>query len=236
MNWGGFVFVSSSCDWMALLTEQIHVYESATTSPCSPISRSWTSALMNFVTEHSFGCAYPRLTYGRQAIVSDLALHTMNPYEASMLATMAGQGFSFGVEPSRWAPYAARLGPHLPPGVFPCYRDLYICPDQARYFGDRGSLVTYLHPLSDDYRAIRSQAIAPHGPMVIWRLWSSSVCEYGCSHNDEQLPPGVVSVLLLLVDDSVFSRCPPAAVSRRARTAVTSLPQKVRVRGRSVTI
>lgn len=47
----------------------IVIYEFCTPSACDILSRSWTTALMNFVTGYTFGCAYPQLTFNKCTII-----------------------------------------------------------------------------------------------------------------------------------------------------------------------
>ncbi|KAI0745208.1 hypothetical protein C8Q76DRAFT_591675, partial [Earliella scabrosa] len=180
----------------------IYVYESTTMSPCAPIVRSWTGALMNFVTATSFGCATPRLTLRRRGLVSDLGLSTLTTRDLQIMGRMLQYGFTFGTAASRWTDYR-RPDRHTPPGIVPCMRDLYICPDQGRYFGDGGSLVDFVDPLSPAIHAVHSARLPPFGHMVAWRMWCTVSCSFGCVRHDELLPEGVIAMDLMLVDNPV---------------------------------
>ena len=82
-----------------------------------------------------------------------------------------------------------------------CWRHLYICPSQGRYFGDRGSFVDFFDPLTgcEAYCAVRS--IAPFGPMIVWRVLSTFNCEEGCDIYDDVLEEGVSSVPVIFRKD-----------------------------------
>ncbi|KAI0698728.1 hypothetical protein C8Q76DRAFT_593184, partial [Earliella scabrosa] len=126
----------------------VSVHESTTISACSPISRSWNTALINFVTETTFGCAYPRLTFHKRAILPDMHLVTMTREERNVLAHLHNIGFSLAFHPGEWGDYEARTrSTRFNVALFPCFRHLYICPDQGRYFGDPGSLVGFIDPI-----------------------------------------------------------------------------------------
>ncbi|KAI0698722.1 hypothetical protein C8Q76DRAFT_566175, partial [Earliella scabrosa] len=130
---------------------QMYIHESLTASPCSPIARTWCTALMNFVTAHTFGCAYPRLTFQRQGIVSDLRIRGLRPEDYQTLGRLAEGDFALAHEPTHLFAYA-HLALSVPiPGVYRCLRELYICPDQARYFGDSGSMVVIIDTLRDGH-------------------------------------------------------------------------------------
>ena len=80
-----------------------------------------------------------------------------------------------------------------------CFRQFYLCPSQGRYFGDRGSLVNFLDPISrgEDFCARRS--IPPYGPMVVWRVLSNFDCERDCViYNDDIEEPDDISSIPVL--------------------------------------
>ncbi|KAI0745597.1 hypothetical protein C8Q76DRAFT_789965 [Earliella scabrosa] len=71
------------------------VVYSNTVSPCSPLSHSMSSALLTFVTEHSFACAYLRLTLRRRALLSDIRIGRMDDTDKAVFGDLAYAGFSF---------------------------------------------------------------------------------------------------------------------------------------------
>ncbi|KAI0711636.1 hypothetical protein C8Q76DRAFT_797907 [Earliella scabrosa] len=216
----------------------INVHESSTVSACSPISRAYTSALMNYITDHSFACAYPRLTFARKGLVSDLNLDIVTDEEFCALASLLRSGWVFASDLSQWP--NLRLGNPSPtlPGTYPCARSVFACPDQGRYFGDLGSLVAFIDPMADDYRAAFRRGLPPYGHMVAWRMWGSSMCMDGCAVNDTVLPPGIVSIPMMLVDDPLFrsSGAPRRDPSHPPRTLLTTMPGPIRVRGRAQSV
>ncbi|KAI0706477.1 hypothetical protein C8Q76DRAFT_630242 [Earliella scabrosa] len=213
----------------------IIINESTTMSPCTPIARTWTSALMNFVTAHTFGCAYPRMTLRRHAMFSDLFMATMSNREQILMACLAHQDFSFGTDPSHWPEYSAGEGKELAPGITPCFRDQFLCPDQGRYFGDHGSFIGFIDPRSSDSISVWQRRIAPYGNMVGWRLWSACVCDRGCSVHDSLLHPGVRTIPVFFVDDpffSVYNTVPTSTNVTPAKPAVQLLPMRIKNPGR----
>ncbi|KAI0713807.1 hypothetical protein C8Q76DRAFT_620088 [Earliella scabrosa] len=212
----------------------VSIYESSTMSPCAPICRSWTGALVNFVTAQTFGCAYPRLTFQRRGLLSTLFMESMTTRDRLLAVVMRARGFTFAVEPSRWEDYVVQGQAVLPRGITPCYRDLSMCPDQARFFGDRGSLIGLYRPLSEDFNFVRRDGIAPFGHMTVWRLWSSCVCDRGCSHRDPLLPPGLVFIMTLFTDSPFFSCYPLVRPVLHPKPVVSFVGSAVR--GRSLSL
>ena len=214
----------------------IYLFESTTMSPCSPVARYWTTALMNFVTAQSYGCAYPALTLRRRGLVSDMALETLTRRDISTMATLLQEGFTFGSDASRWPEFASLVDRPPPPGIAPCFRDLYVCPDQGRYFGDPGSLVDFIDPLNAGPGNAGVRLSPPFGHMVAWRLWCTAPCTCGCFRHDDILPEGTITMGLMFVDDHVFYASPPPPPARVASPAVTFVPQNVRGRRRAASI
>ena len=182
----------------------IHVYEAFGVSACSVLARSWCTALMNFVGEFSFGCAYPRLTLSRHALVSDLRVSTLADEEYVTMARLIEAGYDLVSEPTQLPPYVHRARPDPPPGIFGCLADLFICPDQGRHFGDGGSMVVFFDPLRGDARSARVLAVAPFGVMAAWRLWSSQSCDANCAQQGGVVPRGMISMPSVFVGGAVF--------------------------------
>ncbi|KAI0711630.1 hypothetical protein C8Q76DRAFT_797903 [Earliella scabrosa] len=214
----------------------IFVYESITMSACSPISRTWNTGLMNYVTAHSFGCAYPPLTSARRALVSDMTLDNIMSHEVWTLSQMVSHGFSFAVDPSRWPSYQDHPPRALMAGVFPCRRPLFICPDQGRYFGDTGSLVDFFDPVTHGAAFTQDRGLAPYGHMATWRLWSTRACNAGCALHDPLLEAGVVSILSILVDDPLTAAFPPDPIGPDHPPAITTLSVRLPGRRRAATV
>lgn len=82
-----------------------------------------------------------------------------------------------------------------------CWRHLYICPSQGRYFGDRGSFVDFFDPLARGEAYCARRNIPPFGPMVVWRVLSNFDCDKNCDIYDDVLENGVTSIPVILRQD-----------------------------------
>ncbi|KAI0698723.1 hypothetical protein C8Q76DRAFT_633771 [Earliella scabrosa] len=178
---------------------RIVIYRAKTASACSPVCRSPFSVFNTFVTEHSFGCGYPRLTLQRRSILSDLRLGYMDSDDEYLFDLLCRSGFTFAVSPTAWSEFRrsvllpVRANSHL------CARQWNVCPMQGRYFGDKGSFVDFLDPLSPTLPVVRSMGIPPFGPMVAWRLHTSLECAELCDVRDPVLHEWLVSTPLLIL-------------------------------------
>ncbi|KAI0745185.1 hypothetical protein C8Q76DRAFT_606243 [Earliella scabrosa] len=213
----------------------ILIHESNTLSPCSPIARTWTTVLMNFVTETSFACAYPRLTLQRHGLLADLALDIMAGEDFNSMSFLILQRVRFAMDSTVWPEYRARRRNFRLPGIIPCLRDLYLCPDQGRYFGDPGSIMSFIDPLSLTSRAAHARSLPPYGRMVAWRLWSSCACDGGCAQTDKILVNGIVTMPMVLVPNPIFQR-PSVPDDELVHFDKTFFPLPKRSRRRAVTI
>lgn len=192
----------------------IIVYESATASACSVVAGMWTSALMNFVTEYTFGCAYPRLTLNLRGLLSGPRMETIGWTEFALISRLRQRGFDCRYSSSLWTSYEATGRPSGDLPLEGCGRMLYICPHQARYFGDPGSLVVVPDTLSVDPVFLRSRCIPPYGPMAAWRVSADSLCDSNCQEADPLLPPFALSMLSLFLDrDGGLRGCHPTFVT-----------------------
>ncbi|KAI0709392.1 hypothetical protein C8Q76DRAFT_799403 [Earliella scabrosa] len=175
------------------------VQKTSMVSPCSAISRSPSTALMCFLTEHTFGCAYPRLTFDRRSLLADVRLNNLSSTDRSAFNALLQAKFSFAVSPTAWPEYRvtdaepARSNTHL------CLRRQYLCPQQGRYFGDPGSFVDFHDPLDFAHNAARTQSIPPFGPMVAWRLLNSFECAEGCDGRDPVLHEWLISTPIVFL-------------------------------------
>lgn len=183
---------------------RIVVYRSGSVSPCSPLTRTPSTASMNFITEYSFGCAYPTLTLRRRALLSDMRLQAMTPLDRIVMNDLLKIGFSFAVCASAWPEYPVTPDNFPEPiqeDTHPCFRARHVCPFQGRFFGDSGSLVDLMDPLGLSAVALRPAGIPPFGPMSLWRLHSSFTCANFCDADDDILPDSIVSMpMMFLVD------------------------------------
>lgn len=183
---------------------RVYIHESVTASPLSPTTRMWCTGLMNFVTEFSYGCAYPCLTFNRESLVSDFLIEGLRPDDTHTMTRMTNIGFVF-VNNATQLP---RYGHHAIVGddteEYRCMANRYICPDQPRYFGDNGSFVAFFDPFDNHASRAASHSVAPFGHMGAWRLWSSGICDKMCLRRDNILPRGVIAMPSVLVPNSVF--------------------------------
>lgn len=185
----------------------IYVYESSTGSPLGPIARTWATALMNFVTDRSFGCAYPRLTFQRQTLVSDRVFDTFAEEDMATITLLHTANFAFGRDISRWIPQHGATGKTFSPAdpIYGCRRDLFCCPEQGRYFGDGGSLIGFMRPYGEDLVATQRLGTAPYGLMTAWRLFATQVCGESCLDSDPVLAPGIVSITTIFSNAQLFT-------------------------------
>ncbi|KAI0681619.1 hypothetical protein C8Q76DRAFT_637574 [Earliella scabrosa] len=189
--------------FLARSGREIRVYESDSLSALTPITRSWCTALVNYVTETSFGCAYPQLTLRRLAIVADMCLTGMSIEERQTMDAMLAAGFTFTFHLPEYSG-GTRDVEQYAPGLFPCLRAKYVCPDQGRYFGDVASLGAFIDPSTDNHRTAFQQSQAPYGLMAAWRMWTSGACSGGCAMIDDVLNGGAVSLPMVIVEDDIF--------------------------------
>lgn len=219
-------------------SRHIRIHECGTLSPCSAIVRTWTTGLMNFVTETYLGCAYPVLTFNRLALISDVTLFNLAPDERIVMDSLSKAGFSFASHAGNWDMYKSMLPTHVSlsvsaVNVFPCFREKYICPDQGRFFGDPGSLLFSFAPNIHD----TARRTHPLRHMAIWRMCTSGYCHRGCAWSDDSLPRGILSLPTLLVDDVMFDYTSLPRLPVSPDPLSLELPRSnSRRRGRALTI
>lgn len=179
----------------------IYVHQSYTCSSSAPITRATCTALSNFVTGHSFGCSHPKLTFSRRAMLADRELLYLTPHDALSVNRLLTSKFNLAVSPSAWDQHLEDFDGVPVESVERCRRTEFHCPNQGRFFGDKGSYVGYFDPLGKDEEFCMENNVAPFGPMVIWRLMSTFECDDGCEYLDEVLEPGATSVPVLFRKD-----------------------------------
>lgn len=201
----------------------IHVYESATPSACDVVSGAWTTALMNFVTASSFGCAYPRLTLNYQAILCDGRKEAMRWLDSTTHALLSSKGFDFRAYSPAWATFCT--GPYSlsSPSIGGCGKLLHVCPAQGRYFGDPGSLVIFFDEFFVDLDTLRDMSIAPYGLMSAWRIPTKGTCEGRCAEDETVVPAFVISMPIQFMEDRPISNRPEIGSQRRIPPVPTSL-------------
>lgn len=179
----------------------VWVHESDSISPAMPIARTWTSGLINFVTEYGFGSAYPRLTLDKKGLLSTACLGTLTDDDTYIASHMQDIGFSFAISPTDWPEYFYSYPIADDYSQFPCLRDTFLCPNQGRYFGDQGSFVAFMDPLSVEPAIAKTRGIMPYGHTAIWRLCTTGYCNRLCAVKDDILAPGTLSLPLYFVAD-----------------------------------
>lgn len=183
---------------------RVYIHESVTVSPLSPITRTWCTGLTNFLTEFSYGCAYPGLTFNRECLLSDFLTEGMHPDDFDTMSQMTNIGFVFVNHPTQLPRYGHVTDIPEDQDEYRCMARQYICPGQARYFGDRGSFIVFFDPLENHVWIAASRSVAPFGHMGVWRLWNSGACAEGCLHKDNILPRGVIAMPSVFTPYSVF--------------------------------
>ena len=178
---------------------RILVYESDSVAACNVVAGMWTSALMNFLTAHTFGCAYPRLTLAGHSLLSRPRLAAVSPHDENVGQARKARGFQFSFSSTNWLP--SNEAPRLL-GTTDCGKSSFLCSHQGRFFGDRGSLLIIIDSLTIDRLYLKYRCIAPYGPMVAWRLPNLEPCYGDCLNTDEILPPNVVSILCRFLERS----------------------------------
>ena len=184
----------------------LYVRQSTTFSPVSPIARAICTAFMNFVTPHSFGCAYPRLTLHNRALLCDVGMRTVDVLDDAARTALIDLGIETAVHPSHWSEY--RVWSPTPEDIASgnaCWRSHFICPQQGRFFGDRGSFVDFISPLECGAKELRDIRAPPFGATIVWRLSSSYRCIMDCDGRDALLPCGVTSHPIVFVYDRLRS-------------------------------
>ncbi|KAH9853920.1 hypothetical protein C2E23DRAFT_727898, partial [Lenzites betulinus] len=180
----------------------IVVFTSASESALDPITFSPASALINWVSPYAFGCGSPSLTLHRRSLIrmpEPLAFDLISVY-----ALLASLNFDLQVEPSNWTDWRWRVPASTTTSQQPCMRNWYICPDQARFFGDHGSLVTVFELLTVDVDMLRLHRQPPYGITVAWRMRSDGrSCTFGCDMNDPILPAGIHAFPVIFVENKL---------------------------------
>lgn len=200
----------------------IVIYRAGSISPCSTLCRSPCTALMNFFTEHTFGSAYPALTFRRHSIVNELRVPFLFDVDFIVLASLINAGFTLGQSPATW-PLYKHVGQVRSLLDNPCYRHMYTCPQQSRFFGDDGSLTGFFHPLRPDADQVREYMLPPFGTMVTWRLMSVYRCAYSCDAADADLHEWLISAPQLCIPD-------PFDISRKRARSRCTVPCNVTIR------
>lgn len=199
----------------------IEVHESSTPSPCDVVCRSWTTALMNFVTEPSFGCAYPRLTLNYHAILCDGRVESKRELDYAAHDNLRARGLHSTSYSPQWPQYNLGLYTTRIPTPVGCGRSLYACPMQGRCFGDPGSLVVFFDGFHVNLPALRYTNVAPYVPMTAWRIPTKIMCQGRCLETDPVLPPLVISIIIQFMEGTPRAR--PTCAHRISEARISAV-------------
>ncbi|PIL35249.1 hypothetical protein GSI_03039 [Ganoderma sinense ZZ0214-1] len=148
----------------------IHMYQSYMCSPSAPILRAPCTALSNFMSAYSFGCSHPALTLTRCALLADKELAFFSPSDEATFNRLLSHNFSIVVSPAAWPEYRRVFEDGLLWSPEECWHEKFVCPNQGRFFGNKGSFVGYFDPLDSNEETCVKTNMAPFGPIVIWRI------------------------------------------------------------------
>ena len=181
----------------------IHLHSSYNSSAVAGIARSFTTGLSNYVSGQGFACSHPVLTLHRRALLSDVILDAKSALDTRVMGNMVTWGFQFAVSPSTWPEYLICPDNTDIQSPLQCWRSLYMCPSQGRYFGDPGSFVNYFDLLAGDADLCVSRSLPPYGPMLAWRVMTTFPCTDDCDSYDPLVGDGVTSLPLLVTQNSL---------------------------------
>ena len=196
--------------WFRLRSHRfVRLVYSRSTSALEAIAWSENTAQMNYFNRESFGCAFPILTLRRVALTQ--SWRTMTSPQRRRIAHLhvrakfvfrAYPGPLMGADPPETFKIAGEKRER-----YACYRDLFLCPEQERFFGDEGSLMMFFEGEDEDVVGqVRRDCQAPFGDIAVWRVnWSTrAVCAGGCRRGAEIL--GGWHVLVLAVPSGAMIR------------------------------
>ncbi len=162
------------------LSQYIRLACSPSDSALTPITRSSNTAFITYVSPISFGCAYAYLTLRRLALLGPPASEP----DQDRHDRLEKRGFRFEALPCSLLDESFPEHDAYSDLPYPCLRHLYTCPDQARYFGDRGSLLDFFDIAHISLGALAQEEHAPFAPAAVWnfrRYWSG--CWNDCSYD-----------------------------------------------------
>ncbi|KAL1942613.1 hypothetical protein VTO73DRAFT_4853 [Trametes versicolor] len=139
----------------------ISIHTSRSLSPLDPIAASVTTALCNWVSPVVFACGYPALTFKLRSVGRDV--FRRNTSIGMLYAHLVSSGFEIQSDPSAWEDYNALVPESTSDYHQSCMRSLYLCPNQARFFGDPGSIVAVVDSEATDHVVLRGSHQPPYG-------------------------------------------------------------------------
>lgn len=181
------------------------VHCSASRSCLEPVAACMTTALCNWVSAHAFASGYPALTLNRRAFSRPIC--RSDTTVATLYIRLHNYGFL--IEPDPW-PSTQSSGPvPITRGKLPCMRAAFLCPRQARFFGDGGSLLNVFDPLKAKITHLRESHQPPFGITTLWRRRSDPrrLCDGRCTDNDPLLPKNVFTMATILLPTPIVFRC-----------------------------
>ena len=183
----------------------INIHASATASACHPLACSPSSLGTSFITEFCIATAYPRLTLQRRGIICLDRLSNARPGEIAMYERLEAHGFRFEEDPAAWPEYWDSVGNAEPIG---CLRARFLCPQQGRYFGDKGSMVVIIDKFSMGLGELKARNLPPYGFMAAWRLPSTVLCDEQCDELDDVIGPDILTTSVMFEDDIFTAQFP----------------------------
>ncbi|KAI0730636.1 hypothetical protein C8Q76DRAFT_792787 [Earliella scabrosa] len=132
----------------------VHVYTSTEVDATLPITRSWSSHLVNYVNGAHFGSAFPTLLVAGRALLGRQAWD-----ERRRLREAAEQGIEVRLEVRQWPDVQ----------VEGCGANKWMCAAHPRSLTDPGAMCARFQPLME----------RPLGPKASWRL-AVRPCGEGC--------------------------------------------------------
>lgn len=174
----------------------LKVHTSRTLSALTPIATVPTTALMNWVSYEVFASAYPTLTGRRRALGTLPYGHHHTTLQ--LFNRLQQNGFSMKTHAAEWEDYASELPLSKDPERYPCARNLYVCVNQGRFFGDAGSLLAFFD--ISDYACRTNHQLPPYALGVAWRLITTHrPCNGPCVHRDPVLPRRTEAMLAVFL-------------------------------------
>lgn len=201
----------------------IYVHASSTASPCHALACSPSSVGTTFITEFCFATAYPRLTFNRRGLICLSQLAGSMQTELDMYERLEACGFAFNEDPTSWTDYSPFSGNTRPDA---CLRSVYLCPQQGRYFGDRGSLVALVDQFEIGFRQLKSRGLPPYGIMAAWRLPSDVLCDEQCDVLDEVIGPDLLVTSVVLENDPFASQSSSAYYSSTSHVSQSKIANR----------
>lgn len=176
------------------------VHHCVSDSPIHAICAATSTCLINFVGAQTFGCGYPALTLRRQSLVRPSMCNT-EEQDAELDKLQVTHGF----RPGRYAGDFEQY-PNVAVAedceTYPCTRWMFLCPLQARFFGDHGSLTGIFDPLRTSEESLRDSRCAPYGVTAVWRFYVGDwPCDGRCEERDPLLAMGVQNMVAVIIQE-----------------------------------